>query len=339
MTEINNWSDLIKLLEDKNYGVFPKLLSRINQFLNPHKKLNPNFDLKTVIKNHSDIFNTYKLTYEQLLIEKDVLDISTEISSLSSKKSIIFNLIGIGKWIKFHIGNSSRIFFFDEEKTIISDKSMADFLNKLDIIKNGYKYFGEEPLVYYKFSSMPSNDVINYLKKFNVIPLSFSEASPENFLETYFDTKILLDQTMIFTLCSNLSFGLSESYYRRPEDKDKEFMIRNKMELDSYISNKEILVNEFVYEQTKIKFGLMAGPNENRRFNELCKRIIVVPDEKNSRFASLRDIELVCVSVAERERATIVTSSQRMCNKIDTYYQEIPYKLFYGAQLVETRYI
>ncbi len=339
MSEINCWSDLIKILEEKDYGVFPKLLLRINQFLNPYKKTDPNFDLNVVIKNHLEIFNMHKLTYEQLLIEKDIIDISVEIPSLSSKKnSIILNMVGIGKWIKIHAGNASRIFFFDEEKTVISDKAIADFLNKISIIKNEYKYFGEEPVVYYKFRTLPSDDVVDHLRKFNIIAMSFSEVTDVIIRKTHFETKVMLDQTMIFTLCSNLSFGLSETYYQKPEDKDKEFMVKNKIELDSYIADKEILVNQYVYDHSKFKFDLMAGPNELKRFNELCKIITVVPDEKNPRFNYLKDIEMICVSVAERERATIVTSSQRMCNKIDTYYQEMPYKLFFGAQLVESKY-
>jgi hypothetical protein len=335
---INNWSDLINSIVDKNYGAFPKLLLRINQFLKSQQKSDPDFNLQFVTKNHSETFNTHKLVYEQLLIENDIRDISVEIPSLTSKCNIIFNMVGIGKWIKIHSGNASRIFFFDEEKTIISDKSLADFLNKIDTVRAGYKYFGKEPVIYYKFRTLPSTDVIEHLLKFNILPISFDESTLPIIRSTNFDDKILLDQTMIFTLCSNLSYGLSESYYRTPEDKNKEFMMKNKEELDSYIANKTVMVNQFVYDQTKVKFDFMGGSSEKQRFTDLCEKITIVADEKNPRFEYLKDIELVCVSVAERETATIVTSSQRMCNKIDTYYQEIPYKLFFGAQLVETKY-
>ncbi|XWV26606.1 hypothetical protein QJ857_gp0460 [Tupanvirus soda lake] len=337
---IENWANLIDQLSKKNNNVFQKLLVRVKQFLRSYQKNDETFDLSTVIKNHTEIFNTFKLTYEQLLIEEDIIDIFVEMPSLapSSKNNIIFNMIGIGKWIKFHGGNASRIFFFDEEKTMISDKPLADFLNKIDEIRENYTYFGMAPNVYYKFKTMPSEDVVDYLKKFNVTSLEFDQKTPLVNYPKSFGNNVLLDQTMMLTLCSNLSYGLSESYYRTPEDKSKEIMIKNKEKLDAFLSDKKILVNEHVYEQTKFKVNQMGGPLEKQRFEELCKKIIVVPDAKNLRFYYLKDIELICASVAERERATIITGNQRLCNKIDTYYQEIPYQLFYGAQLVESKF-
>ncbi|XWV25345.1 hypothetical protein QJ856_gp0425 [Tupanvirus deep ocean] len=337
---IENWAILIEQLSKNNNNVFQKLLVKIKQFLRSYQKNDETFDLSTVRKNHVEMFNTFKLTYEQLLIEDDVTDIFVEMPSLvsSSKNSIIFNMVGVGKWIKFHGGNASRIFFFDEEKTMISDKPLADFLNKIDETRENYAYFGMAPVVYYKFKTMPSEDVVDYLKQFNVISLEFNQkTSPVNYPKI-FNGKVLLDQTMMLTLCSNLSYGLSESYYRTPEDKSKEIMLKNKENLDTYLADKTILVNEHVYEQTKFKVNHMGGPSEKQRFEELCKKITIVPDAKNLRFYYLKDIELICASVAEREHATIITGNQRLCNKIDTYYQEIPYQLFHGAQLTESKF-
>ena len=343
MSAINNWTNLINSLSPaestlKNY-VFSKLLLKINQFLRPHQKNDEFFDLTIVKKNHVEMFNTFKLTYEQLLIENDATDIFVDMSSLSSNNNIIFNMVGVGKWIKFHGGNASRIFFFDEEKTLISDKSMADFLNKLDDIRSQYKFFGKAPVVYYKFRSLPSIDIIEYLQKFNVITFEFSKQTPIVEQPRNFENKVLLDQTMMLTLCSDLSYGFSESFYKSPEDKSKEIMIKNRQDLETYLLNKEILVNQYAYEQTKIKVDYMGGPKEKIRFDELCKKINIVPNEKNPRFHYLKDIELLCASVAESKCAIIITGNQRLCNKIDSYYRELPYKLFFGAQLTESKYI
>ena len=337
MTDIVNWTELINKVSNQSDKVFSKLLTKINQAIRSYQKVNEQFDPSSVQKNHLEIFSIYKLTYEQLLVESDATDIFVETPSLTSRATIIFNIIGTGKWIKFHSGNSQRIFFFDEEKTMISDKALADFLNKIEDIRSGYKYFGEQPLIYYKFKSLPLEDVVNYLKNFGIISLEFDQPTPK-IIHDCDRNKVLLDQSMMLTLCSNLSFGLCESFYRSPEDKSKEIMLKNKAELDAFLVDKIILVNENVYEQTKFKIEKMGGLLEKNRFDELCKKIIAVPEEHNPRFYYLKDIELACVSVAEREYAIIVTGNHRMCNKIDTYYQEIPYKLFYGAQLVETNY-
>jgi hypothetical protein len=339
MTNINNWSELINLISQQSSEVFSKLLLRINQSLRTYQKSNDTFDYNIVKKNHQEIFNNFKLTYEQLLIEKDITDIFVEIPSLTTlENNIMFNMIGIGKWIKFHGGNASRIFFFDEEKTIISDKPLADFLNKIDDVKSKYEYFGCQPIIYYKFKTLPSNDIVEYLGKFNVISLEFGQKTDNINYPKTFDNKVLLDQTMILTLCSNLSYGFSESFYQTVKDNNKEIMMKNREDLETYINTKKIFVNEHVYEQTGYKINHMAGPHEKKRYDDLCSKITVVPDEKNPRFYYLKDVELLCASVAEREHAVIVTGNQKLGNKIDLYYREIPYKIFYGAQLTETKY-
>lgn len=338
MSKITNWTELINKVTEKKCGVFPKLLIKINQTIRPYQKANELFDLHTVQKNHQEIFNNYKLLYDQLLIETDATDILVGIPSLISNINIIFNITSVGKWIKIHSGNSNRIFFFDEEKTMISDKAIADFLNKIETVREKYKYFGMDPIVYCKFRTLPSIDVVEYLKSFNVIAIEFNQPTSLINYPKFNNNKVLLDQSMVLTLCSNLSYGLSESFYRSADDKSKEIMVKNKSDLDEFLSNKTIIINQYVYEQTKFKINQMAGSNEKQRFEELCKKVTIVPDIQNPRFNYLKDIELTCVSVAEREETIMVTGNQRLCHKIDTYYQEIKYKLFIGAQLAEAKF-
>lgn len=338
MAEISNWTDLLTEISTKK-GVFEKLFLKINQTLRSYEKSNSNFNPSIVQKNHQEIFFMYKLTYEQLLIENDMTDLFVEIPSLNSNNmNIVFNMVGIGKWIKLHCGNPSRIFFFDEEKTTLSDKSLADFLNKLEIIRPQYKYFGKEPTIYYKFKALPCDDVVAYLKKYNIVATELSKNTTTVDYPRNPGNKVLLDQSMVLTLCSNLSYGLSTSFYETSDDKTLEMMVNNKQELDKYLQDKSIIISKYIFDQTKFKFDNMGGPLEKHRFEELCKRIIIVPDEKNLRFHYLKDIEFICASVAERENAIIVTGNQRFCNKISTYYSEIFYELFIGSQLAETKY-
>lgn len=340
MTEIKNWEELLnKLQEHTNTPIFAKLLLKINQWIKPYYKSDKSFDLKSVEKNHIDNFNGFRTIYEQLLIEKDAIDIFSEIASLSTTQFVVFGIVATGKWIKFHTGNASRIFFYDEEKTVLSDKALADFLNKISDIHQKYLFFGKEPIVYYKFKIMPSQDVIDYLKKFKVTAIEYDKPTPPYEIPAINNNKILMDQSMILTLCSNLSFGLSKSFFRTPEDKTSEFMMENKKSLDHYLEDKILLVNRFVYEQTLAKINKLAGDNEKKRFFELIQKITIVDDEQNPRFYFLKDMELQCVSTAEKNLAIIITSNQRLCNKIDSYYPEIKYKLFTGAQLVEAKFV
>lgn len=361
MSNISNWKELYDNVNNEKGKIFRKLLLKIDQTTIAYKKSIKLFDMNTVQKNHQEIFNVFRLTYEQLLIEENAVDIFAEIKSLTSDIIITFNIIFVGKWIKLHNQNSSKIFFFDEEKTMISDKSMADFLNKIELIKPQYKYFGKEPEVYYKFRTLPSQDVVDYLKKFGVVAMEYNQKTPTIYCDTI-DKKqnVLLDQTVMLTLCSSLSYGLSESFYETENNYTKEDIIKNFQDMRDFLTNKNIIVNQYIYDQVKNKIDHVGGSLEKKRFDELCKNIIfqtkepvqneqiipsdglnitVVPDDNNPRFYYLKDIELNSVSVAEREHAIFVTSNQRLCNKIDTYYPEIPYKLFYGVQLAETKYI
>jgi len=357
MEKIKNWMELVDNISNENNPnpkMMAKLLTRINHILKSYQKADYAFNMDVVKPNHQEVFNLHKSVYEQLLIESDISSIFTEIPSLSTNNMITFHLVGVGKWIKLHGGNSSRIFFFDEEKTMISDKTIADFLNKINDVVEKYFYFGQKPLVYYKFKVVPSNDIVDYLKSFGIIPMLYDEPTPVFDYHKQFDKKILLDQSMILTLCSNLSFGLSKSsrvpgdsaqnpvgslYQSHESDKNKEIMQQNKKELDEYLQGKTMLVNEFVYDQTNYKIASMAGPMENQRFVELSKNLRIIPDISNPRFYYLKQIELLLVSTAEKEHAIIITGNHRLCNKINTYYQEIPYKLFIGAQLVEEKYV
>lgn len=335
---INNWNHLITKVSLCKEPIFDKLLTKINQFLKIHFKNNENFNTDVVEKNHMDTFNMFNIIYEQLLVEDDITDIFVDIPSLESNKiSLSFTLAGVGKWIKIHSGNASRLYFFDEDKTVLSDKSLADFLNKIDIVKKGYRFFGNEPVVYYKFKTPPSDDIKQYLENKGIEYLLFDEKTKVVDIPKNFEDKLLLDQSIIITLCSNLSFGLSDSYYDTNND-DKNQILSNKRELDVLIMDKMLLVSEDIYNQTKFKINLMGGPEEKNRFNQLSNKMIIVPEIKNQRFHYLKDLELPFVSVAEKERALIVTTNQRLVNKLSMYYKEMPYKLFYGVQLSETKY-
>lgn len=341
MEDINNWDTLIKLITEKtNNSVFSKLLTKVQQTLRIYQKSDVSFDGSIVREDQCDVFNNYKLLYLELLIEEDAIDINHDILSLTSKNKINFNIIGVGKWIKLHNGNTSRIFFFDSEKTILSDKSLADFLNKVVDIKSKYKYFNHEPQIYYKFRILPCQDIIDHMLKFGVIAIEFGQKTPKN---NYFQenklNKVLLDQSMIYTLCSNLSHGFSTSFYEYAHNKSKEIMIQNLSKIEEYLADKIILIDESTYKQTRENFLNLAGPNEMERFDELCKKSTIVPDEINARFYYLKNNELINVSVAEREIAIYVTGNSRSCNKINCYYKEIPYKLFVSAQLAETKYL
>ena len=334
MTNINNWTELIDAVAKYTDGVFPKLSLRIKQTVRSFQKSDKSLDCNSIKKNHQEIFNGYKILYEQLILEDDIVDILLEIPSLSNisgNQIILFNMVGVGKWIKIHGGNASKIFFFDDDKTILSDKSLADFLNKINDIRDKYKYFGLDPVVYYKFKILPNQDVLDHLKTFNVVPLDYIEKTAKLDYPKIFDEKVLLDQPILLTLCSNLSFGLSEE--SREINISKETMIKNREDLEAYLANKKWLMNEYAFEQSKYKIGLIATPLEKEKFENLCKNITIVPDVKSERFYYLKDIELMSVSMAEREHATVVTGNQRLGNKIDTYYREIPYKIFYCAQL------
>lgn len=347
MSHINSWEELIKVVSVRKDNAFPKLLVKINKFLGISQKNNN--VLSTVTKKQQDTFDNFKMMYQQLLLEDDITDIYVDIQSLDGNNSLFFNMVGIGKWIKFHSGNISRIFFIDDEKTMISDKTISDFFNKINIVRKGYSYFSKNPVIYYKFSTLPTNDIINYLKKHEINVLRLDQKTdifpyPKEY------NKVLLDQSIILTLCSNLSFGLSQSFYtsctqngfsicNESEVSDEiELMLKNKQNLDKFIEGKEIITHQTIFEQSKTKLFYNGGPTEKTRFNELEKHITIVPDCVNDRFKNMNEHEIVTLSVAEKEHAIILTGNLCFCNKINIQYKEISYKLFKGAQLVERKY-
>ena len=395
---INNWNDLLEAASGQQGVIFPKLISKINQFLRPYQKTKDNFNLLEVKKNHSDVFEGFKLIYEQLLMEDDVMDIITEIPSLISKISLNFNLVCIGKWIKLHGGGSGRIFFFDDEKTTLSDRSIADFLNKITLVRANYKYFSREPLVYYKFKNLPSQDVIDYMLQYGVIALDLTDKTPpfdypmifndkvvfssplqkqalnpteledkvafgsplqkqalhpteledkvvfgsplkkQALHPTELEDKVLLDQSMILTLCSNLSYGLSKSFFKESPEEKSLNMVNNRIDIENFIRGKFLLVNKSVYDQTMAKLDFAAGVSEKARFKILSQKFKIVDDQTNPRFYYLKDGEIVSASTVESEYATLITGNHRLKNKLDKYYPEIPYKIFHGAQLVEAKF-
>ncbi|AEQ33466.1 DUF1308 domain-containing protein [Megavirus chiliensis] len=339
--QINNWSDLINKLNDNNdnKGVFINLLNEINVFINSCK-FDEDFSLDQVKNQHYQKFNQWKLYFEQLMIETDITHISSKIPYISTRGEIIINMTTPGKWIQFHT-RDVHIEFIDEEKTIINDKPLANFLNKMHELIPQYKYFGKHPLVYYKFKTMPDPDIVEYMQTFGVTAICFTDKTNIFECPNTFGEKVLLDQAVILTMCSNLSCGLSDSYYESTKENiNKDTVIASKNEIDEYLNNKQLLVCQSVYDQTKVKMEFTAGPQETIRFLELLTKITIVPDCQNDRFLKMKtkENEIICISVAEREGATIVTNNKHIYKKISLFYQEIPCKLFASVQLTETKY-
>lgn len=352
---IVNWRQLTETISVniEYHHLFKKLLSKLQQTISTCQKTDSKFNLDKVEKNQQEVFNNYKYLYHQLLIEKDITDIMIDVLQLSEFRipnskdlSIGFNMIGIGKWIKFHLGNSKKIKLIDEEKSILNNKILAQFLNKIQIIKKGYKFFGQDPKIYCKFVGLPNADVINYFASYGVTIIDMMEPTPVTFPDII-SKKIILDQSILLSMCSNLSFGLSGSFFddefnkqpaHKREGKTPEIMLQNKRDMDEYFSDKEIILNRDVYEQSLYKITHFAGPNEKIRFSEFCKRITIVPDVCNPRFYYLKNSEKTETSVAEENHAIMVTGNLKFCHKLQKYYPEIKYKHFISAPLTEDKY-
>ncbi|AVL94645.1 hypothetical protein ma259 [Moumouvirus australiensis] len=337
--EINNWTNLISKVSVETRNIFKNLLNDINVFLNSCK-FDKDFNSDQIKSNHKQKYDYFKTLYEQLVIEPDVTQYSTKIPYLNARGEVIINMTSAGKWIQFHT-RDAKINFVDEEKTILDDKPLSIFLNKMDELISEYKYFGKKPMVYYKFKNLPDSDIVEYMKSFDVIAIQYNQTTPPYDYPSTFSQKLLLDQAIILTICSNLSSGLSTSYYQiTKENINPQMVLENKKEIDDYLRDKELLVTESVYQQSLTKMKFTAGEQENKRFEELLEIIKIVPDCKNERFVKMktRDNELICISVAEREGATIVTNNKHVYKKIELYHNEIPCKLFMSVQLTETKY-
>ncbi|AGF85504.1 hypothetical protein QJ854_gp278 [Moumouvirus goulette] len=337
--EINNWTDLISCISAETRDIFKNLLNDVNVFLNSCK-FDKDFSFDQIKSNHKQKYDNFKFLYEQLVIESDITQYSTKIPYLNTRGEVIINMTSAGKWIQFHT-REAEINFVDEEKTILDDKPLSVFLNKMHELIPEYKYFGKNPEVYYKFKIIPNLDVIEYMKSFGVIAIKFNETTPPYKYPSTFNQKLLLDQAILLTICSNLSNGLSDSFYQiTKENINVEMVLKNKKEIDDYLQNKELIVCESIHQQTSVKMKFTAGEQENKRFEELLKNIKIVPDCKNDRFLKMktRENELICISVAEHEGATIVTNNKHICKKIELYHNEIPCKLFMSVQLTEIKY-
>ncbi|AYV85679.1 MAG: hypothetical protein Satyrvirus30_4 [Satyrvirus sp.] len=350
MAMILNWKTLLDAISDtiskndskNNIRAFQKLLDKVNAFVNRNAK-SKSFDILTVHRNHKDMFNVYVMVYEQLLIEDDVIDVLTYIYPLDDQSNenigVMFHLICVGKWIKIHEGTSSKIFFHDDEKTVISNKTLANNIKKINIVRSKYEYFGEKPLVCYKFKKYPSADVVEYLKMFNVISLDYNQKSPPTNFREIDKNIILVNINILTTLCSNLSYEFDETCYKIPSGHgNKDELIKNKKELDEYIKDKTMLISSDTYENFKTKIKHIAGSTEKSRFEKLLPQIKIVPDAYNPRFGNLPKNWTLFVSVAEKECATMVITNENLKKELDTYFPEFRYKVFMYAQLVEKVY-
>lgn len=343
LSDIKTWTDLLDAVDrqlsitSNKISVMTVLKEKLTQLISKYAK-NKIFSKDKINDNHVDTFNMYVLLYEQILIEIDPIDIFVDINGLDSEEKIMFHIIGPGKWIKLHCGAADRIFFYDDEQTILSDRIIADYVNKINNIRSRYKYFGTEPAIYYKFKTMPNPDIIEYLDNHHTKVLLHSDSTPVNLIQISND-KVILDQSAVLTMCSNLSYGLSTSYFLIEKSTTSEEMVDNRIRLEKYLDGKELYIASTMYAECKYKIDKMAGDLERDRFNKIEPKLIVIPDEMNNRFYYLKDNEALITSTAEKYLLTIVTGNLRLCNKLSTYYREMKFEHFYPAQLSETKYM
>lgn len=337
MAHISSWQDLITALESCN-GIFSDLLKNVHGHVSKKIKKDSNFDLANALVDDDEIFERFVVMYQQLILEDDVVEINKKINSLTSNAVITFDLISISKWIKIYTGHGKRFYFIDDEKSILSDSSMAAFLNKVEEIRSSYTYFGNHPTIYYKFKTLPSDDVVEYLATYNVMACLLDDPTAKIELPEQSNDKLVIDQSIFITLCSNLSFGLSQSYYTSPEFKDKKIMTKNKTALDKYLEGKQIMMDESNLKQCTNKIERSGGPTEKKRAEELMARMTIVPEIRNIRFCYLKDREQVITSLAEHERTIILTANRHFCRKLSIHYPEMSYELYHCAPLVELKY-
>lgn len=111
---------------------------------------------------------------------------------------------------------------------------------------------------------MPSEDVLNFLRSFNVIPLPYNQKKTDKIdYPREFGNKVLLDQPIMMALCSNLSYDRSDRFYQETKDNiTKEIMVKNLKDLETFLADKEILINQYAYDQSEFKVNKIGGPLE-----------------------------------------------------------------------------
>lgn len=175
MDDIVSWGDLLNLIEKNDGDIFRILEKKILRCIKKQMKTGNDFLKKPVGENFLDIFNNFKLIYTQLFVEDDIIDINVTVGGDNNR--LTFPLMGNGKFIKIYSGNPTKLFFYDPECTILSDKSITDFLERKDKTFEDYSFFGQPPLIYYKFKTLPSAEVLQYLESHGVYVIEYNTAT------------------------------------------------------------------------------------------------------------------------------------------------------------------
>lgn len=333
MDNIQNWQTLINLLQNRN-GIFTKLLSKIMKSIIKYRKNNYDFTLLNVDNKHIGDFMTFKYIYYQLLIETDITDIFQSIPTDDGKKSIMFHLVGIGKRIKLFFGSTNKIIFEENDNLISIDKTISDFLSKVPLLETDL-YFGKKPITYYKFQELPNIHIIEYIESFNVIPILFDQATPSTYNLDKFESNIIIDDSIIFTLCSKESLFTSYNIRSVRNYQTINQYMESKDIFENYLNNKIILISQTDYHTVADVFDKIAGETEKILFNNLIRKIKIIPDIFNKRFKNIKHNESIILSIAENEYATVITGNKRFYKKIKNTYSEIPTKIFPTLKLTE----
>lgn len=282
------------------------------------------------INKDDEVFDHYRLLMNQLLLERDAYDVDVSISHNSI--NILFNIVGHDKLIKLHAGNSNRIFFLDEDKCIISDQTIHDFVDKVTRMREIILL----PKIYYKFSTLPPDDVIKYFEENGIIVIPMDVETPYSGIPDLIKKKVVLDQSMIITLCSNLSFGESLTFFTNFHITRDEYIQNHKI-MTEYVSTKECYVTTDTLNDVESKISLIAGPNEKARYTEIREKLIVI-DETQKEFINFKKYEISVLSLCDKIKATILTGNAKFANRIFTYHPEMSVKVFLSAQLSEMKY-
>lgn len=288
------WKKLINLLEDEN------------------KNFNHTGNMK------SKTYSFYKLLVEQLKIEKDAYDINIVFND--NYCMLDFQIVCHGKLIKLYSKNSKMISFVDEEETIINDYVISELISRMTLnYKNLINLYGKLN-VYIKFAEMPKDNIIKSLKDCNINVSLLSEPTPEIEYYKFMKTNVVLDQSIIITLCSDLSY-------------DDEIYIDNYRNLVESLKDKKLYVTLNTIDGVHKKIEIIANSSEKKRFYELKDQFIYVPDTINNKFNGSEE-EIVLISTCIKCYATLITCHKKLIKRINSSIPEINNKLFLSAQLV-----
>ena len=321
--EINNWDQLIVVCQkhiEKHYyeEIFNKLIKKIQSIIKTIHKSTAPFDYQRVDAKNYDIFLLYKITVEQLLLEDDIIDIFSNIhpTSMDSNNSLNINLRGRTKWIKLHLGNVNKLFHRAEESIFLVNKSMANVLNKLEILRNQHEYFGAPPKIYLKVLEEPSQEIIDYFEKINITILHHQIKTPSSQYYTLSKQCVLLDRDILFSLCA----------------KDEQI---TRDRIDAFISDKQIIIPESIYDKSMEVIFMMTGKFDVNIAEKYTSRMKIVPDIERPKFSCLKNKQNIVASVAESNMATIITGNSKFHHRIVSEFGYLNCELFVNPNSIE----